>query len=845
MGKFEFTIIILTHNSKLGIKESIDSIINQTIDFENNIEIIIIDNDIEDNTKDICNKYIEKYPKNMSYFQLDSLNSSKAKNIAIKHAHGKFITFLKPHDYFSKNALQNLLKFIKVNSELDIFVLPIFYYKNNRKEHYINYKIKNSEKINLITNPQYSQLLGLSTFFKKEAAKDIEFLDTTNKNITFFSEILINNPYIGICSEGSYFARNIEEKIYPPSTMIYSIEEYEKFIQYNFNHLKNECFNKFSKIPEFIQFSFINHLRWILSIKKTEQNIDLTKLIENIMHIKDKVLLKNRLLENELTITTFLLKYNNNLSEELIEKLDLNTIFIDIYDIIDNKLHILASIINITSGNIDILINNKKIEAKKLNFPHKYEPSLGYNLLQDYSLEFIIPIATNNKFKLEFKQEDKTLNIDFSRPCNFSKSIGYAKTRHYLSVLKNDTIFIEKKTTLKWIKQELKSLMNMFKNHESGFIKAIPFRIAYMISYPFLKDKKIWFFMDRPDEADDNGLSLFKYAVQQEDDIDKYFILNSKNREFNNIKKIGKIIGYKSLKHRFLGMFVENIITSHPDNGIIYPFWGGYPFFAGLLKSSTMFLQHGVAKDDISYWANKADMNLSLFLTSTIQEYESIFKNPYNYDDYVVQLLGLPRFDSLKNQENKKQILIMPSWRRDLDNKSDEYIKKNEFFKKFNSLINNKQLIEVARENNYEIIFKPHPNVYNFIELFDKNDYVKIVDYDEAKYQELFNSGSLTVTDYSSVAFDFAYLYKPVLYYHYSNDYHFNLNDSYFDYETMGFGEVVKNEDELVDLIIEYIENDCKIKEKYSNRIKNTFKFNDKNNCKRVYDRIKEINLKD
>ncbi len=243
-----------------------------------------------------------------------------------------------------------------------------------------------------------------------------------------------------------------------------------------------------------------------------------------------------------------------------------------------------------------------------------------------------------------------------------------------------------------------------------------------------------------------------------------------------------------------------------------------------------MFLQHGVAKDDISYWANKANMNLSLFLTSTIQEYESILENHYNYDDYVVQLLGLPRFDNLKNQEEKRQILIMPSWRRDLNYKSKEYIKKNGFFKKFNSLINNKRLIETARENNYEIIFKPHPNVYKFIDLFDKNNYIEI-DYGKTKYQELFNSGSLVITDYSSVAFDFAYLYKPVLYYHYDNDYHFNLEEGYFNYETMGFGEVVKKEDELVDLVIEYI--------------KNTFKFNDKKNCKRTYDRIKEITLKD
>ena len=58
-------------------------------------------------------------------------------------------------------------------------------------------------------------------------------------------------------------------------------------------------------------------------------------------------------------------------------------------------------------------------------------------------------------------------------------------------------------------------------------------------------------------------------------------------------------------------------------------------------------------------------------------------------------------------------------------------------------------------------------------------------------------------------------------------------------------GEICKNEDELVDLIIGYIENDCKIKNKYVKRIDDFFLFNDKNNCKRVHEAIHEVPLKD
>ena len=296
---------------------------------------------------------------------------------------------------------------------------------------------------------------------------------------------------------------------------------------------------------------------------------------------------------------------------------------------------------------------------------------------------------------------------------------------------------------------------------------------------------------------------------------------------------------------KYISFFAVFLILNKAGiNEIIYPFWGGYPFFAGLLKSNTMFLQHGILKDNISSWLNKSNMNLSFFLVSSTDEYNSIFTYPYNYDEGVVQLLGLPRYDTLENQKDKKEIIITPSWRRNLDHKSKEFVKESEFFKIFNSLINNDKLIKKAKEYDYEIIFRPHPKVYEFIDLFDENSYVKI-DYDKVKYQTLFNKGSIMITDYSSVAFDFAYLKKPILYYQYASDYHFDLDESFFDYETMGFGEIVKTEEELVDLIIEYMENDCKTKDKYYKRMSEFFIFNDKNNCKRVHDKIKEIPLKD
>ena len=92
------------------------------------------------------------------------------------------------------------------------------------------------------------------------------------------------------------------------------------------------------------------------------------------------------------------------------------------------------------------------------------------------------------------------------------------------------------------------------------------------------------------------------------------------------------------------------------------------------------------------------------------------------------------------------------------------------------------------------------------------------------------------ITDYSSVAFDFSYLKKPMIYYQYGKDYHFE--EGYFKYKTMGFGEVIDNEEDLIKTIEDYFKNNCQMKKKYAERVDTFFKYNDENNCMRVYEWI-------
>lgn len=108
----------------------------------------------------------------------------------------------------------------------------------------------------------------------------------------------------------------------------------------------------------------------------------------------------------------------------------------------------------------------------------------------------------------------------------------------------------------------------------------------------------------------------------------------------------------------------------------------------------------------------------------------------------------------------------------------------------------------------------------------------------------MFAESSIMVTDYSSTAFDFGYLRKPIIYCQGDKSEFFGSHtytEGYFDYARDGFGKIVTTVEETVDSIIELLDNDCKVPDEYLARMNAFFPYNDKKNCERVYKEIKNL----
>ena len=799
--QFKFSIIVSIYNVEKYIKEAIDSLINQTIGFEENVQLILVNDGSTDNSEEICLNYEKNYPKNIKTITKKNGGPSSARNCGLKYVDGEYVNFFDPDDILSENTLKHVYNFFKKHeNEIDFVAMPIIMFGRKTGEHLLNYKFKKERIIDVTEEYDAIQLSAASAFFKKDVIKNYKFKEGLARGEDHLSinKLLLEKKKFGVVKNITYWYR----QRYDNTSMLGSAKlkksYYTPHITDCLLDLIYYSIEVEGYVPKFIQYTTIYDFRWLIEKKEfpdyfTDEDkenfwnatyeflsyID-DDIIENhsllphnlksfLLYIKNKKDFKVNIKKNEVTLHT-----GNN----QIAKLNNHKLWFDIITLKEGFLNISAKFVSLCDiKNIQIeAIKTELIKHKKSSYIGKFfeypnrKPKcfLSNEWVYSYTAEFKIPIDYNDISRINFKiniSENNNLahmkgHINFSRPCRLNKMNSYYITDNQIVTYEEDYIYCKPYSFKRLIKHEMKTLINILKERPKSFIPGIIFRIVRSFYYPFMKNKKIWLISDRPDMADDNGKHLFEYAIKQKDDIEKFYVIDKNSPDYKKMLKIDKnILPLGSFKHKIYFSYAEKIITAFLNEDYYNPFSKNFRLYSCYYIFKFYFLQHGVIKDDLSMNVKRYDKDLSLFLTSSDLEKKSIFNGNYNYDKDVVKTLGLPRFDNLNNKTKRKTILFMPTWRDYIHNEND--LVNSEYYSLITSFLNNKRLLNFIKEHEYNLIFRPHPLLLNYLKegFFDINEEV-IISIDES-YQELFNTASLLITDYSSVFFDFSYLKKP------------------------------------------------------------------------------------
>lgn len=404
----------------------------------------------------------------------------------------------------------------------------------------------------------------------------------------------------------------------------------------------------------------------------------------------------------------------------------------------------------------------------------------------------------------------------------------------------------------------LRALLKVNKKiiHISALMKFYFAYVSLHIFFRKLLKKEIWLLQEKRTEARDNAYHLFKYLntefPEQKDNF--YFIITKNSVDLEKVKSIGNVIYCNTLKHYIYYLAAKYNIGS--QHFCASPGPGDFIEHHNYLRSKNqkkVFLQHGIILNNViglSYKRNKFD----LFTCSSEREY-NFMKDNFGHPKDVPQLLGLCRYDNLINSsEKQKTVLIMPTFRMYLNpmdpdetpsKKDVEKFVESEFFHSYKKLLSNDKLLACLKEKGYKIIFYLHYSLqaYHFCFKEFENDNVIVAFHKDFDVQDLLIKSSVLVTDFSSIFFDFAYMKKPEIFFQFDVEKFRKSHyaEGYFSYKNDAFGPVYAEGSDVVDYLIDRLENNCEIEQKYLDRIEKYFSFYDSKNCERTYNAIKKL----
>ena len=384
-------------------------------------------------------------------------------------------------------------------------------------------------------------------------------------------------------------------------------------------------------------------------------------------------------------------------------------------------------------------------------------------------------------------------------------------------------------------------------------IKVLFNMVVAAIIYPFkkssFKDKNIWLIGGHAgDIYDDNSKFLYEYILKNnKENIDIYWIINEDSKVKNKIP--GKTLIKGSIDNYLYYYNAKVIIFSHAPSADIAPYNFAVPILNKFHKKTfKVFLNHGA----ISFKRRKPmnaklkklidDLMKSYNIATAISDFEeNIMVNEWKMNKDAVCVLGSARQDNLPLNTKPKtnDILYMPTWRDWIKFNDGKFID-TEYFKNIMSLLNDEKLNNILDEKNVNIKFYMHHLMHEFIDDIKENISGKriiFLDKDVTLADEI-TSSIANITDYSGVAMDFMYMNRPILFYQFDIDKYKSEVGSYIDLDKEMFGYISHNKDEAVNQLINLIESGFEVKQNQEEARNKFFRYNDNDNCERIYNTI-------
>ncbi|MBQ6655124.1 MAG: CDP-glycerol glycerophosphotransferase family protein [Erysipelotrichaceae bacterium] len=887
MGKqYLFTIIITCNDGHRHLKQTVNSLLRQTIGAERVQMIAVSDGSLKGT------KALKRHAAEHSGSLLFISDGGNGRNEALRHAEGEYVGFLDCRDKLAGDCLKRVWDFCEMHhDETDVVCVPVYLFDGADDPDPQNFKFAQGSRVIDLTRQWDNAETRLNCcFIRREALTAIRPLEeslTNDDDFPCLYRLFLEKPRLGVVAGTSYRRRYEEDgrTVDFDSPFRNDPKWYLDTIRKHYRPIIKLCHEKKGEVPLFVQYALAGQLSRRLSqsafpedvLSEDDQRQFLAECRQLLSELDSEVIAALRNSDTAVKLSMLRCRPGKAAAETDADGVPWITFNGLKLCKLSDDVQLRADFMSVQEGNcllegrcyscLDVL-PKVTVLAGETRYEAEVRPDQSTSCLLEAENHFAssyrvcFPVHDRDICRLAVSLDGQELQpgeLTYGKFMPMRKKFPdmYSLQDGWLIRRDGSAITFRKNSFLRHCLYERrfqKNITSPKRVRDEGLRrsarKACLIRPLAMLVRR-LPHKETWLFRDRNYVADDNGLVMYKYVRDNHPEINAVFAIMKKTAQYAEIGAKGKVVDSFSKKYRWLFLISRYVISSAADEDIINPFQETYEFYMDLMPyCHYIFLQHGVTKDDLSGWLKRYNKNLTGIITSSRREYESFLAPSYGYPAERIWLTGMPRFDRLID-EKKKLITIAPTWRRYLVGHRDkaghyestDILKNSSYIRHLQSLAGNQKLLDTAEKYGYRVQLVIHPNMRNHAHLIKPDKRMEMVM--DISYNRIFRESALLVSDYSSVVFDFAYLYKPVIYYQFDRDVFFSHHTyvpGYFSYEDDGFGEVVDNEEELVSLICGYMASDCRMKEKYVQRVNDFFAFHDGNCCKRVYEKLTERN---
>ncbi|MGO2557933.1 glycosyltransferase [Brachybacterium sp.] len=889
------SIIIPIFNREEFLPDAIDSVLEQDAGLDR-VQIVLVDDGSVDGSAAICDRYASEYPETVVTVHQENQGVAAAFNTGLSHVTGEVVGFLGSDDTLSENTVSEVIDFYEAHWEqCDLAAIKIEMFGSRGGPHWNNRKrFARTAVIDVTTSWNQPQVHGGGTFIKTlmfhELGHSFDPALFITEDATLNTQIIMKKLAYGVLSSPTYYNRRYDEGgASQVSSSHFRREFYDQIVKFAYQRILDDARRLHGEVPLYVQavvcydiaFRFRGSTEILDEIEREAYRERLAHLLRqvsvlaimstsahieqrfNMLDLREERRLGERIrLRNGLATLEGVRVYSFDPAKSARHRpprCELYSVRLD-----EDSVELVGALfaVRLRDEMSFAIRNGRELHELELEAPFRTpRPTLHDAYTTGHVFRIRVPYAPGDTLHVVVcgagrgrKDGEHALALRLGRASGLagsSKVEGFRRDG-------DDVLHQIGATGLR--RRRLHSALGAART-EAGFIRRmhraglpsrlVTLRLRALAARRRKKYQQIWLMADHKLDAGDNAEALFRHlCAHPELGIYPVLALSARASGHRELAALGEVVEPDST--RFLQRFFQAdvFLNSAADEYMINPLAGDRFYVQDLIPPISVFLQHGVTKDDQSDWLNWPRKGFDMVVTSAEREQRSFIDGDYGYLPEQIPLVGMPRLDRLESAP-ERLLVLAPTWRKNLVGALDETEGRNElgdafenseYRRRWQAIIEHPRLDAALQQHGYRGVFAIHPSHAAEASCFRGTDRMSISE-PPHDYRALFRSGSILATDYSSVAFDFAYLRKPVVYFQPDREEFYAghlYSEGYYSYDDDGFGPVATDVESFVTAVVERLQTQGELEQVYRDRIDTFFAFEGGGNSQRLCEAVVE-----